>query len=93
MFKYVIAVAFLSYVALGDNINPFNRGLTITETTEWDADQLALCTETCKEYCEDCLEPKRCDETAKLCGTKSIDPNMHQCTVDEICVPKECECK
>ena len=99
MLKYVIAVAFLSYVALGDNINPFDRSsssLTSTSNVAFDdntGEWGALCNETCYEYCVDCKEPKRCGDNETYCGTMPIDPNMHQCTPDEICVPEECQCK
>jgi len=83
MFKYVIAVAFLSSVALG-NFNPFDR--------EWDEDAKAYCIEKCEDYCTNCTEPVRCGEGEKKCGEKPIDPNMSQCTPDDICVPEECEC-
>ena len=84
MFKYVIAVAFLSSVALG-NFNPFDR--------EWDEDAKAYCIEKCEDYCTNCTEPVRCGEGQKKCGEKPIDPQMSQCTPDDICVPEECECK
>ena len=84
MFKYVFAVAFLSSVALG-NFNPFDR--------EWDEDAKAYCIEKCEDYCTNCTEPVRCGEGQKKCGEKPIDPQMSQCTPDDICVPAECECK
>ena len=84
MFKYVIAVAFLSSVALG-NFNPFDR--------EWDEDAKAYCIEKCEDYCTNCTEPVRCGEGQKKCGEKPIDPQMSQCTPDDICVPENCECK
>ena len=84
MFKYVIAVAFLSSVALG-NFNPFDR--------EWDEDAKAYCIEKCEDYCTNCTEPVRCGEGEKKCGEKPIDPQMSQCTPDDICVPENCECK
>jgi len=83
MFKYVIAVAFLSSVALG-NFNPFDR--------EWDEDAKAYCIEKCEDYCTNCTEPVRCGEGEKKCGEKPIDPQMSQCTPDDICVPENCEC-
>jgi len=91
MFKYVIAVACLSYVALGQDDD-----WTITSNVQFEDDTGewgALCNKTCWEYCPDCVEPNRCDPaTERYCDTKPIDPNMHQCTPDEVCVPKECEC-
>ena len=84
MFKYVIAVVFLSSVALG-NFNPFDR--------EWDEDAKAYCIEKCEDYCTNCTEPVRCGEGEKKCGEKPIDPQMSQCTPDDICVPENCECK
>ena len=97
MLKYVIAVALLSYVALGDKISPFNRLSTniydISNTKYWNSEKVAFCENDCKDYCKDCVEPVRCDDTERFCGRKPIDPNMHQCSPDDICVPKECECK
>ena len=96
MLKYGIAVAFLSYVALGDKINPFDRQDNIydnSNTEYWDADKQAFCVDDCKDYCNNCTEPVYCDETQKFCGKKPIDPQMHLCSPDDICVPAECECK
>jgi hypothetical protein len=94
MLKFGIAVALLSYVALGDKINPFDRAIyDVSNTLYWDADKLAYCEDDCKDYCKNCTEPTYCDETERKCGEHPIDPNMHQCSPDDICVPKECECK
>jgi hypothetical protein len=90
MYKYVIAVAFLSYVALGDNISPFNRQAIVSVSSSWTGEE--FCTETCREYCENCTEPVRCNEDQKKCGEKPIDVDMKECSPDDICVPKDCEC-
>ena len=82
MFKYVIAVAFISSVALSVNAEG-----------EWDEDAQAYCVQTCESYCENCTEPARCGEGEKKCGEQPIDPNMSQCSTDDICVPDNCECK
>ena len=82
MFKYVIAVAFISSVALSVNAEG-----------EWDEDAQAYCVQTCESYCENCTEPVRCGEGEKKCGEQPIDPNMSQCSTDDICVPDNCECK
>jgi len=90
MFKYVFAVALLSSVALG-----FESGFVRewTNAREWDADAKAYCVDECKLYCGNCTEPKRCDPlTEKWCDYKPIDPDMSQCSPDDICVPIECEC-
>ncbi len=94
MFKYVIAVVLLSYVALGDKISPFDR-LTydVSNTKFWDTDKEAYCEHDCKDYCANCTEPVYCTSEEKKCGEKPIDPTMHQCSPDDICVPKDCECK
>ena len=82
MFKYVIAVAFVSSVAL-----------SVNALGEWDEDAQAYCVQTCESYCENCTEPERCGEGEKKCGEQPIDPNMSQCSTDDICVPDNCECK
>ena len=84
MLRNVIAVVFLSSLALG-NFNPFDR--------EWDEDKQAVCIDKCEDYCHNCTEPVRCGEGQRKCGEKPIDPQMHQCSPDDICVPAECECK
>jgi len=80
MFKYVIAVVFLSSVALGQNLG------------EWDPDAQAYCLEKCLPYCPNCTEPVRCTADENFCGKEPVDPNMSQCTTNDICVPKPCEC-
>jgi len=81
MIKYVIAVAFISSVALSVNAEG-----------EWDEDAQQYCVQTCESYCENCTEPARCGEGEKKCGEQPIDPNMSQCSTDDICVPDNCEC-
>ena len=84
MLRNVIAVFFLSSLAIG-NFDPFDR--------QWDEDKQALCVEKCEDYCHNCTEPVRCGEGQRKCGEKPLDPQMHQCSPDDICVPEECECK
>ena len=84
MLRNVIAVFFLSSLAIG-NFNPFDR--------QWDEDKQAVCVDKCEDYCHNCTEPVRCGEGQRKCGEKPIDPQMHQCSPDDICVPEECECK
>ena len=82
MQKYLIAVSILCSFALGQ----FDR--------EWDEDAKTFCVNKCESYCVNCTEPARCDlDTEKKCGEKPVDPNMSQCTPDDICVPKNCKCK
>ena len=52
-----------------------------------------ICETTCQQYCPNCTEPVRCDDTQTKCGVKPIDPKMSQCPTDDICVPSHCECK
>ena len=85
MLKQIIAVAFLSSVALGQ-FNLFDR--------QWkEGDPREICWEVCNNYCPNCTEPVRCGENEKKCGEKPIDPNMSQCPVDDVCVPDHCLCK
>ena len=103
MFKYVIAVALLSYIALGDKISDRKsfvghyNGVNVydlgTGEPYWDADKLAQCEDSCKQYCPNCTEPVRCGPGERKCGEQPIDPEAHQCSTDDICVPAECECK
>lgn len=84
MLKQIIAVAFLSSVALGQ-FNLFDR--------QWkEGDPREICWEVCNNYCPNCTEPVRCGEGEKKCGEKPIDPNMSQCPVDDVCVPDHCLC-
>ena len=84
MFKYVIDLAFFSSVA-HDISYPFDR--------KGDEHARVYCIEKCEDYCTNCTEPVRCGEGEKKCGEKPIDPQMSQCTPDDICVPENCECK
>ena len=84
MFKYVIGVLFLSSIAFG-NHNVFDRA--------YDEDAKAYCVETCNDYCKNCTEPVRCADGFKKCGEQPIDPQMSQCSTDDICVPEDCDCK
>lgn len=84
MLKHIIAVAFLSSVALGQ-FNLFDR--------QWKPDDpRQICETKCNDYCKNCTEPVRCTVNETKCGTKDIDPEMSQCPVDDICVPKGCLC-
>lgn len=84
MFKYVIAVSFLSSIALA---------MLPEAAREWDEDAKAYCVETCNDYCHNCTEPVRCADGFKKCGEQPIDPQMSQCSTDDICVPEDCDCK
>ena len=85
MLKHIIAVAFLSSFALGQ-FNLFDR--------QWKPDDpREICEEKCNNYCPNCTEPIRCTAEENYCGKKGVDPEMSQCTPDDICVPKDCQCK
>ena len=105
MYKQLIAVALLSYSALGDNINPIDRETEISEPF-WNEELQAKCKKSCEEFCNpnctesedpDCgpfIEPVKCDDaTQRKCGETLPDLVNHQCFPDDICIPIECDCK
>jgi len=84
MLKQIIAVVFLSSVALGQ-FDLFDR--------QWaPEDPREICEKKCEDYCPNCTEPVYCTEEQTWCGKQPIDPDMSQCTTDDICVPKNCLC-
>lgn len=84
MWKQIIAVVFLSSFALGE-FDLFDR--------QWKPeDPKEICEKKCNDYCPNCTEPVRCTADEKWCGVEPVDPEMSQCSTDDICVPKNCEC-
>ena len=104
MHLQVIAVALLSYIALGDKINPRDRspyvavnnetGATWISEPYWNEKLLPVCIDLCNKTCTNCTEPEKCDEaTQRKCGEKQVDLLNHLCSPEDKCIPKECECK
>ena len=64
------------------------------ESEGFNEDLQAYCIQNCDRYCENCTEPNTCDfATEKWCKTLPVDPDMHHCRGDDVCVPHDCLCK
>ena len=79
-----------------------SQGYDTNIVTEWsknsqyDHELNGYCTDECKKTCVNpCPEPQKCnnDEQVK-CGEKDHPEDVWpDCTKDDICIPKDCECR
>ena len=105
MFKYIIAVSVLSALALAQDSQNLDYAVLDVDAYHPDSEQWtqnegfdhfrqAYCITDCDRYCENCTEPNTCDPiTEKWCKTLPVDPDMHHCRGDDVCVPIDCLCK
>ena len=80
-----------------------NQGYDANVVTEWDKsnssyydeEENAQCVNSCKRTCvEPCPDAQTCNEDQVKCGEiDHPDDVWPDCTKDEICIPKDCECK
>ena len=78
-----------------------NQGYNAEVVTEWteapyhNPELNSLCVYGCKKTCVlPCPEAQTCNEDQVKCGEKDHPEEVWpDCTKDEICVPKDCECK
>jgi len=104
MFKYIIAASVLSALALAQDSSNLDYAVldvdayhpdsaSWTQNEGFDQFRLSYCKTDCDRYCENCTEPNTCDPlTEKKCDTLPVDPDMHHCRGDDVCVPMTCQC-
>jgi hypothetical protein len=80
-----------------------NQGYDAEVVTEWgtpnssyyDEELNAQCVNSCQKTCvEPCPDPQTCNDDQVNCGEIDHPEDVWpDCVKDEICIPKDCECK
>ena len=106
---YIVAILLVTIVKAQENSSGdtqiihdgTNQGYSGDVVTEWseaayhNPELNAECVNECSRTCVNpCPEATTCNEDQIKCGEKDHPEDVWpDCTKDEICVPKDCECK